>query len=175
MIALLLPFLQLMLKLVPILYQIKVIRSEEELKEFQRRFKDAINKAEGNALDSVDLRKQHKENTDKLREDWKKVWGNKPMPPPQEPTPDTIPPSTPSEITIKGPEEAEAGQTFYVEIYNAPAHAEIWRDRTWKLTTVGGRTKVPVVFMMGGDPLTIQVKIGEAWVAEHKMKVTDSR
>ena len=175
MIALLLPFLQLALKLVPILYQMKVIRSEEELKEFQRRFKAAINKAEGNVLDSVDLRKQHKDNVDKLKEDWKKVWGNKPMPPSQPPTTDPLPPSTPSEIVLKGPAEADAGQTFYVEVYNAPAHAEVWRDRKWKLAEVGGRTKVPVVFMMGGDPLTIQIKIGDAWVAEHKMVVKDRR
>jgi F0F1-type ATP synthase membrane subunit b/b' len=70
--------LQLALKLCPLLYQLKIIKTEAELKEFQRRIADAINRAEEGALDSAKLRKQHDDNMNDLDEKWKERWGNKP-------------------------------------------------------------------------------------------------
>ena len=70
--------LQLAFKLSPLLYQLKIIKTEAELKEFQRRISDAINQAEEGALDAAKLRRQHDENMGELDEKWKKRWGDKP-------------------------------------------------------------------------------------------------
>lgn len=59
---------QLCLKLLPLLYRFKLLKSEAELKEYQRRFEVAIRKAEEGALDSVKLREQHEANKDELKD-----------------------------------------------------------------------------------------------------------
>ena len=69
--------LQLGLKFLPILQQLKIIKSEAELKEMQRRFETAIRKCEEGALDPAVVRKQHQDNAAKLDEEWKKKWGPK--------------------------------------------------------------------------------------------------
>jgi multidrug resistance efflux pump len=71
--ALLIPIFQLLLKLVPFLYQIKVLKSEADMKELQRKFEAAIRKAEEGSLDSTKLKKQHDDNMDDLKQKRNKV------------------------------------------------------------------------------------------------------
>ena len=70
-------FLQLGLKVLPVLHQLKILKTEAELKEMQRRFEAAIRKCEEGALDPVLVRKQHEENEKQLEEEWNKKWGKK--------------------------------------------------------------------------------------------------
>jgi hypothetical protein len=70
--------LQLGLKCIPILYQLRILKDEATLKELQRRFETAIRKAENNALDSVRLKKQHDDNLKELEELKKKTWPEEP-------------------------------------------------------------------------------------------------
>jgi hypothetical protein len=62
------PVLQLLLKMIPVLYQFKILKSEEQVKELQRRFEAAIRKAEEGTLDSAKLKKQHDENMNDLKQ-----------------------------------------------------------------------------------------------------------
>ena len=71
--TLLIPVFQLLLKLIPLAYQWKLIKSEADMKELQRRLEAAIRKAEEGTLDSVKLKKQHEENEDELKKKRSKV------------------------------------------------------------------------------------------------------
>ncbi len=62
------PVLQLLLKIIPMLYQFKILKSEDQVKELQRRFEAAIRKAEEGTLDSAKLKKQHDENMNDLKQ-----------------------------------------------------------------------------------------------------------
>lgn len=62
------PALQIVLKLLPILYQFKLLKDEAQLKELQRRYQAAIKEAEAKAKAPVDVRGQ----AERAREEAKK-------------------------------------------------------------------------------------------------------
>lgn len=71
--TLMIPLLQLCLKLIPILYSWKFIKSEADVRELQRKFEAAIRKAEEGSLDSAKLKDQHTENEKELKQKRTKV------------------------------------------------------------------------------------------------------
>lgn len=177
-------------KFIPILYQLKVLKTEAEVREWQRRFQEAARKAEQNALDAVKLKDQHDANMSDLDEKWQRKWGKSaPLPPitpptstttpgtttPGTPTPDTPStpvtptPATPSNVpTITGPAEGAVITPFFVEVTNVPESAELWRDRRWKLQTVGNRRSIPLSLTLGGQ-CTIDVKVDGNFVCSHSI------
>jgi predicted Holliday junction resolvase-like endonuclease len=69
--------LSLVIKILPILYQFKILKSKEELEEFQRRVAEALKKAEENALDPIKIQRQAEMNKDDLDKKWEEKWGGK--------------------------------------------------------------------------------------------------
>jgi hypothetical protein len=70
------PAMQLGLKILPILYQYKILKDESEVREWERRYRDGIEQAEKSAKDPVSAKEQE-QNADKDAEDkWQKEFGN---------------------------------------------------------------------------------------------------
>ncbi len=67
--------LTLVLKMLPILYQFKILKSQEELEAFQKRVTEALKKAEENALDPMKIQKQAEANKSDLEKKWNDKWG----------------------------------------------------------------------------------------------------
>jgi predicted Holliday junction resolvase-like endonuclease len=67
--------LSLVLKMLPILYQFKILKSQEELEAFQKRVTEALKKAEENALDPIKIQKQAEANKSDLEKKWNDKWG----------------------------------------------------------------------------------------------------
>jgi hypothetical protein len=53
------PALQIGLKLIPILYQYKLLKTEAQVKEIERRFREAIKQAEAKAKDPDNIKDQY--------------------------------------------------------------------------------------------------------------------
>lgn len=71
------PTMQVVLKLLPLLYQFKILKTEAEVREWTRRYQEAIKQAEASAKDPVNAKKQG-ENSEKDAEDkWNKEFGKK--------------------------------------------------------------------------------------------------
>jgi predicted Holliday junction resolvase-like endonuclease len=72
--------LSLVIKILPVLYQFKILKTKEELEMFQKRVSEALKKAEENALDPVKIQKQSEMNKDDLDKKWNEKWGSKSIP-----------------------------------------------------------------------------------------------
>jgi hypothetical protein len=161
------PFMQLILKLLPFLYQIKIFKSEADLKAIQQRFETAIRKAEEGTLDSARLKKQHEENMDDLRAKRERVWGNGSTP--AQPTPGGKPTIT---IDVASPEtDAE----FRVTVAGLAAQdvPELWVDERYSFGSMiwtGTVHKKPLVLNTGGER-TLDIKLGGRWVSSLKVTV----
>jgi hypothetical protein len=64
------PALQIGLKLIPVLYQYKLLKTEDEVREITRRFQEAIKEAEAQAKDPDDIKRQY----DNAKAAAKKKW-----------------------------------------------------------------------------------------------------
>lgn len=164
--------LQLVLKCLPILYQLKILKDEATLKELQRRYEEAIRQAEADALDSVKLKDQHDANRSDLDAMRKKAWGDIPTPIPT-PNPVPVPVPTPVKIPrIEAPDKAEAGENFRIELIDMPENESglvLFADQ-WKLQDLGTRRVVLMSLMASGDR-TLYVKIGERIVAQRPIEI----
>lgn len=69
------PMLQFGLKLIPLLYEYKLIKTETQLREIERRFKEAIRKAELSSKDPVSAHDQYDRAKDTVNDSWKKTFG----------------------------------------------------------------------------------------------------
>jgi hypothetical protein len=166
------PFLQLILKLLPFLHQIKIFKSEADLKAIQQRFETAIRKAEEGTLDSARLKKQHDENIDDLRAKRERVWGNGSSVPTQPPTPSTGKPTV--TVDVAAP---ETGTEFRVTVTGLTAQdsPEIWVDEKYSfggMIWTGTAHKKPLVLNTGGER-TLDIKLGGRWVSSMKVTVQD--
>jgi hypothetical protein len=164
--------LQLVLKCLPILYQFKILKDEATLKEMQRRYEEAIRKAEADALDSVRLKDQHDANRRDLEDMRKKAWGNTPVPVPA-PTPNPAPVPTPVKVPrIEAPDKVDASENFRIELIDMPENEgglTLYADQ-WKLQDLGTRRVVLMSLMASGDR-TLYVKIGERIIAQRPIEI----
>jgi hypothetical protein len=64
------PALQIGLKLIPLLYQYKLLKTEADVKEITRRFQEAIKQAESQAQKPDDIKQQY----DRAKAEAKKKW-----------------------------------------------------------------------------------------------------
>jgi len=67
--------LQLALKLLPLLYQLKIIKTEAQLREEERRYKEAIKQAEKSSKDPVNAREQYERAKKAAQDQWDKTFG----------------------------------------------------------------------------------------------------
>lgn len=163
--------LQLVLKCLPILYQLKILKDEATLKEMQRRYEEAIRKAEADALDSVRLKDQHDANLKDLEDMRKKAWGNTPAPTPQPKPP--VPTPTPVKVPrIEAPDKVNASENFRVDLIDMPENEGVlvlYADQ-WKLQEIGVRRTVLISLMASGDR-TLYVKIGDRVIAQRAIEI----
>jgi hypothetical protein len=130
---------QLLLKLLPILYQFRFIKDEATLKEYRRRFEAAVRSADDSALDSAKLRQQHKGNEDDLKAKHDKVWGN--------------PNQTKAIITIS-PAQPVLNEPFVVTVTGVSEAPEIVVDGIYgfgKASQNGGEYERPLALNTGGE------------------------
>lgn len=172
------PFLQLALKLLPLFYQFKLIRSQEDLRELQERFKRAIQKADGSALDSKKLREQHEANEAELREKWETEWGDSPpsVPPAPEPPPgdDPTPPGNEPPLMTIDREKVETREIFRVTLRNFNRNeVELYADR-FKLQTLGyvGALRTVALSLVSPGKRTIYARVGDLVIARADIEVT---
>ena len=184
--------LQLGLKLLPVLYQFKILKDEATLKEAQRRFEAAIRKCDENALDSARVRKKHEENQKKLDEEWEKKWGakepGKPVPDqptqpePSKPEPQPVPPTpTPPQppagiLMIVEPNKVRSRETFWVRLKNVPPNVklELFVDKRFKLIEPGAIRDVAMDLIDAGKR-TIDLKINGQWTASCDIEIEEDR
>jgi len=184
--------LQLGLKLLPVLYQFKILKDEAALKEAQRRFEAAIRMCDENSLDSARVRKKHEENQKNLDEEWEKKWGTKkpgepvpdqppqPEPPKQEPQP-TPPTPTPTQppvgitMTVE-PNKVRSRETFWVRLKNVPPNVklELFADKRFKLIEPGAIRDVAMDLIDAGKR-TIDLKINGQWTASCDIEIEEDR
>jgi predicted Holliday junction resolvase-like endonuclease len=67
--------LTLILKVLPILYQLKILKTKEDLEVLQKRATEALKKAEENALNPMKIQKQAEANKSDLEKKWNDKWG----------------------------------------------------------------------------------------------------
>ena len=138
---------QLVLKMLPILYQFKLLKDEATLKELQRRFETAIRQAEANALDSSKLRQQHEANKDELRVKRDKVWGK---------------PVQAEPVMTLDPAKPVVAESFVVSVSGVVDAPEIIVDDAYSFGLAvqsGSEYKKPLVLNTGGERrITAKVK-----------------
>jgi hypothetical protein len=164
----------------PLLYQLKIIRSQAELKELQRRFEAAIRKAEEGALDPVKMKNQHDENMDELKEKHDKVWGTTPssdeVPPVVSPSaPDPITPDVKKAPRLEAPDMVKEATPFAVTLHNFPENGvTLWADR-FKILSVGvARTNIMISLNTSGQRSLI-VKVNDKEVVLKRITVEKAR
>jgi hypothetical protein len=173
----LIPLIGLITKLFPLLYQFKIIRSEADLKELQRRFEAAMRKAEAGSLDSIKLKQQHDENKKELDEKYDKVWGNggtpTPIPTPADPNkPDGPTPDVKNAYRIEAPDKVKTREPFRIILHNFPENGvTLYADR-FKLMDVGVNRSIYLDVKTSGNRMLI-VKINGKEVASHKIVVEE--
>lgn len=69
------PVMQLVLKLLPILYQYRLLKTEQEVREWERRFKEAIKQTEKSALDPAKAHDQYNRAKNNAKSEWDKRFG----------------------------------------------------------------------------------------------------
>ena len=69
------PLLQICLKLIPVLYQFKILKTEAEIREWERRFKEAIKQSEASAKDPVSAQTQYRNAKEAAKAAWNKRFG----------------------------------------------------------------------------------------------------
>lgn len=69
------PLLQFGLKLIPLLYQWKLLKTEAEVREQERRFKEAIVQAEARAKDPDNVKQQYDRAKQAAKDAWNKQKG----------------------------------------------------------------------------------------------------
>jgi hypothetical protein len=71
------PLLQIGIKLIPILYQFKILKTEAEVAEWKRRFAEAMKVADTSRLDPVSARAQYDEAKSAADRMWQDKFGGK--------------------------------------------------------------------------------------------------
>ena len=67
------PALEIGLKLIPIFYQYRLLKTEAEVREMERRFKVAIAEAEAKASDPTRIRDQYQDAKKAAKDAWNKL------------------------------------------------------------------------------------------------------
>ena len=173
--TLLIPLLGIILKLVPVLYQLKIIKSEADLAKLQAQIETAIKKAEAQALDANRLKKQHSDNLDEIAAKRAKVWPKGPSTPAPVTTGATTPvPSTiNSGVTMICPINCTSNVIFWVDIKGLPdkGDAAIWcGDYVLHVLCGTGRQRTPVCLTQEGAR-KLYIKLDGVIVAETNIVV----
>jgi len=67
------PLLQIGLRLIPLFYQYKILKTEEEVKEMTRRFQEAISETELRSKQPSDVKKQYDAARDAAKKKWEDI------------------------------------------------------------------------------------------------------
>lgn len=67
------PLLQIGLRLIPLFYQYKILKTEEEVKEMTRRFQEAISETELRSKQPSDVKKQYDAARDEAKRKWEDI------------------------------------------------------------------------------------------------------
>jgi hypothetical protein len=147
------------IQLLKILYQFKILKTDETIKELERRLKSAVNSAEGSALDSVILTDQHKSNESDLQNKATAAWGDDP----NYKAPDgnisvsiPVPDPEKKEPFFQVPSEVLAGEFFYIECKNLQEGCQYTIDLGGQTFTA---TKFPQAFKLSDKNKIVKVSL----------------
>lgn len=160
--GLIVSFLQVFLKITSWLHSVGIIKNRKDLEAIQKRVQQAIQKAEGDALDSVDLRKQHEENLEELERLWEKKWGGDLG----------IPPIVSGSIVA--PDQVQVSKQFTVSLKEVPRHTALYADKKWILgyTIKDTNDDLKVILNTVGKR-ELGIKSGNGWITKTVLVVEE--